>query len=106
MYSDKVKVTIFGNTYNIQGDASPEYIAKLARYVDSKMEEVGKSMVSPNLVQIAILAALNICDEYFQLRDIDSSVEDDIVQKATSLISMLEEGLMGEIVPEKRNGTD
>lgn len=103
MYSEKVKVTIFGNTYNIQGEASPEYISKLARYVDSKMEEISKSMVSPNLVQIAILAALNISDEYFQLRDIGSSVEDDIVQKATSLISMLEEGLMGEIIPEKNN---
>jgi cell division protein ZapA len=102
MYSDKVKVTIFGNTYNIQGEASPEYISKLARYVDSKMEEVSKSMASPNLVQIAILAALNICDEYFQLKDIDSTIEDDIVKRATTLISMLEEGLMGDIPIEKK----
>lgn len=103
MYSEKVKVTIFGNTYNIQGDAAPEYIARLARYVDSKMDEISHSMASPNLVQIAILAALNICDEYFQLRDIDVTAEENIVQKATSLISMLEEGLMGDIIPEKRS---
>lgn len=96
--SSTVQVTIFGNQYKIQGDASPEYIHKLAAYVDKKMEEIGSSMSSPNLLQIAILTALNIADEYHQLKKIDSSVEDDINKRTTALISMLEEGLIGEIL--------
>ncbi|MFW5807755.1 MAG: cell division protein ZapA [Spirochaetota bacterium] len=100
--SSKVQVTIFGNQYNIQGDASPEYIKKLAAYVDRKMEEIEQSMTSPNLVQIAILAALNIADEYHQLKRIDSSVEEDITKRATALISMLEEGLIGDVLEAKQ----
>jgi cell division protein ZapA len=100
--TSRVQVTIFGNQYNIQGDASSEYIQKLGAYVDKKMEEISKSMNSPNLVHIAILAALNIADEYHQLKRIDSSVEDDINKRTTALISMLEEGLIGDILNGKQ----
>ncbi len=108
--SSTVQVTIFGNQYKIQGDASPEYIKKLAVYVDKKMDEISASMSSPNLLQIAILTALNIADEYHQLKKIDSSVEDDINKRTTALISLLEEGLIGDILDaeqvhlHKKNG--
>lgn len=97
MEDRKVKVNIFGNTYNIQGDASPEYINKLAKYVDFKMNEVAGSMHSGNMVHAAILAALNIADEYFQLKELDSNVDERIVNRTNALISMLEEGLIGDV---------
>ncbi|MDA3901248.1 MAG: cell division protein ZapA [Spirochaetes bacterium] len=98
----KVNVTIFGNTFNIQGDAPPEYIDGLARYVDNKMEEVSANMKSPNLLQIAVLAALNIADEYHQLKRIDTTNSDDITKRASALISMLEEGLIGDILDKPK----
>ena len=95
--SNKVRVSIFGNTYNIQGDADPEYINTLAAYLNGKMNEVSDSMPSASVMQTAILAALNIADEYFQLRDIQSAVTSDIETKTNALISMLEEGIIGDI---------
>ncbi|HEY1406014.1 MAG TPA: cell division protein ZapA [Spirochaetota bacterium] len=95
--TNKVRVSIFGNTYTIQGDASPEYIDSLSRYINAKMDEVSGSMPSASAVQVAILAALNIADEYFQLRDIQSSVTTDIEKKTDMLISMLEDGIIGDI---------
>ncbi|MFC1668902.1 cell division protein ZapA [Spirochaetota bacterium] len=103
METNKVKVEIFGNSYNIQGDASPEYIQKLADYVDDKMEEVSKNVSQGNLAQIAILVALNIADEYHQLKKITSGIEGVIEEKAKSLISMLDEGMIGEIIPENNS---
>lgn len=97
MENRKVKVNIFGNTYNIQGEASPEYINKLAKYVDYKMNEVSQSLHSGNMVHAAILAALNIADEYFQLKELDSNVDERILKKTDALISMLEEGLIGDV---------
>ncbi len=94
---NKVKVTIYGHTYNIQGDASPEYILQLADYVNGKMEEVGSSFSSANPVQIAILAALNIADEYFQVRDMKVHLTADLESKTKALISMLDEGLIGDV---------
>jgi len=37
---NKVKVTIFGQTYTINGEAPREYILQLAEYLNGKMEEV------------------------------------------------------------------
>ena len=68
MNEQKVKVQIFGNTYNIQGEAQEEYILRLAEYVNEKMEEVSSGLATGNQLQAAILAALNIADEYFQMK--------------------------------------
>ncbi len=97
----KVKVNIFGSTYTIQGEAPPEYIVKLAKFVDRKMDEVSNTLSSANLVQISILAALNIADEYYQLKDIEDKQGNDIAKRANALISMLEEGLIGDVFPKR-----
>ncbi|MBN1500500.1 MAG: cell division protein ZapA [Spirochaetes bacterium] len=97
MPEPKVKVEIFGNIYNIQGEAPPEYINKLAQYVDNKMSEVSRSLPSENVLHTAILAALNIADEYFQLKEIDEHADSVILKRANALISMLEEGIIGDV---------
>ena len=43
---NRVRVSIYGGTYSIQGDAAPEYIERLARLVNERMEEVGRSLSS------------------------------------------------------------
>jgi len=97
MEPSKVKVTIMGQTYNIKGDASPEYIMQLVDYVNEKIKEVTGSMANASSLQIAILAALNIADEFFQLKSINSGIEGAIEEKAKELISLLDEGLIGDI---------
>ncbi len=94
---NKVKVDIFGQTYTIRGDAPPEYILTLADYVHKKMEEVHLNNSSCNPTQVAILVALNIADEYFQLKDLKSNTDNVIEEKAKTLISMLDKGLIGDI---------
>lgn len=66
--SDKkaVTVTIYGNEYTLKGEADPQYIAELAKYVDGKMTEIGKKSSAP-AAKVAILASMNIADEYHRL---------------------------------------
>jgi cell division protein ZapA len=97
MENGKVKVNIYGQTYNIRGDAPPEYILELAEYVNSKMEEVALNVTSSNSLQIAILVSLNIADEYFQLKKLNVGIEGVIEEKTREIISMLDEGLIGDI---------
>lgn len=97
MDSGKVRVSIYGQSYNIKGDASPDYIQQLAEYVNEKMEEVGRNVNSSNSLQIAILAALNIADEYFQVRTMNTGIEGAVEDKAREIISLLDEGLIGDI---------
>src|SRR6059036_2304180 len=61
---DSTSVEIFGQTYNVRGEGDPDYLTELARFVDSRMREVAAQVATVDPVKIAILAALNIADEF------------------------------------------
>ncbi len=61
-------VEIFGQTYNVRGDGDPDYLLELARFVDSRMREVAGQVATVDPMKIAILAALNIADEFSRFR--------------------------------------
>lgn len=67
--NSSVRVEIFDQAYNLRGFGSdPEYILKLAEYVDSKMRAVAEATNTVDTVRLAVLAALNIADEYHLLK--------------------------------------
>jgi cell division protein ZapA len=61
-----VTVNIYGNEYTLKGEADPQYIADLAKFVDTKMAEIGKKSSAP-AAKVAILASMNIADELHRL---------------------------------------
>ena len=61
-------VEIFGQTYNVRGDGDPDYLMELARLVDTRMREVAGQVATVDPLKIAILAALNIADEFSRYR--------------------------------------
>lgn len=61
-------VEIFGQTYNVRGDGDPAHLMELARLVDSRMREVAGQVATVDPMKIAILAALNIADEFSRYR--------------------------------------
>ncbi|KXG77657.1 Cell division protein ZapA [Fervidicola ferrireducens] len=64
----RVKVEICGENYYIKGSASEEYIKQLAKYVDQKMKLLLKLNPRLSRINLAVLTALNIADEYFKLK--------------------------------------
>ena len=69
MDKSAVKVNIYGSEYMIKGDTSPEHIQAIARFLDEKMEEINRGGAIKSALKVAILAALNITDEFFRTRD-------------------------------------
>ena len=65
---DPTTVEIYGLTYNVRGEGDPAYLKELARFVDARMREVSSQLPIVDPMKIAILAALNIADEYAQYR--------------------------------------
>lgn len=61
-------VEIFGQAYQVRGDGDPDYLMELARFVDSRMREVAGQVATVDPMKIAILAALNIADEFSRFR--------------------------------------
>jgi cell division protein ZapA len=66
---DSVRVVIFGVEYSIKGDVDIETIRQVARYVNSKMTEIHENTASRDDLKIAVLSALNIAGELFELRN-------------------------------------
>src|ERR1700678_1809895 len=62
-----VRVEIFDQGYNLRG-SDAEYILKLAEYVDAKMRAVAEATNTIDTARLAVLAALNIADEYHLLK--------------------------------------
>ena len=102
MSEDKtqMEVTIFGQTLKLRGDADPEMTVKLAEFVDQKMRDAVPSTMSlsnvlynERIARIAILAALNIAEELFQLRAEKENQKNLIEEKASAMLSMLEREL-------------
>jgi cell division protein ZapA len=92
-----VPVEIFGQTYTLRGQGDGAYLRDLAAHVDAKMREISDSTRTADTLKIAILAALNITDEYYQLRRARSDkAARDFSGKAGELVEMLDRVLREE----------
>lgn len=58
------RVKIFNQTYDICG-SDAEHVRRLADLVDSKMREAATITPTVDTAKLAILAALNIADDYY-----------------------------------------
>ena len=63
-----VTVDINGLRYPIRSHLDPAYVADLAAYVEHKMQLAARESPAGDTLKIAVLAALNIADEYFRAR--------------------------------------
>ena len=64
---NKVVARIFGEDFCIKGDLAEEDIKKIAELVDYKMTEIFEKHPTLSSQKIAVLAALNIAEEYLRL---------------------------------------
>lgn len=84
-------VEIYGQRYRIKGEADPEYIRTLSKYVNEKMREVSSHTGENNSLRVAILAAINISHELLSQKKSHKEKETTINQKAKDIIDMIEE---------------
>jgi cell division protein ZapA len=87
-----VRVEIFDQAYNLRG-SDPEYISKLAEYVDAKMRAVAEATNTIDTVRLAVLAALNIADEYHLLKRTKDTGATDYQKRAHLLADALDQVL-------------
>jgi len=89
---NSVRVEIFDQPYNLRG-TDPDYIFKLAEFVDTKMRAVAEQTSTVDSLRLAVLAALNIADEYHILKRKYDGISKEMNQRTSSLESALDEVL-------------
>ncbi len=90
---NRVRVNIYGEEYTIRSEGDEEYIRQVAGYVDRKMREIADKAPNKSHARVAILAALNITDEYFAERSKEKEGLSNLEERASSIISLLDEKL-------------
>jgi cell division protein ZapA len=90
--SSSVRVEIYDQAYNLRG-TDPEYIFKLAELVDSKIRAVAAQTATVDSQRLAVLAALNIADEYQVLKRKYDAISGELSQRTSSLTDALDEVL-------------
>jgi len=63
-----IRVVIYDQEYFMRGDLNREYIEKLAQYLDAKMRSIAERTRTVDTLRVAMLAALNVADEYHQMK--------------------------------------
>ena len=89
--SNSTSVEIYGQTYNVRGEGDPNYLAELARFVDSRMRDVAAQVATVDPAKIAILAALNIADEFSRYRKEREDAVGVWIEKTEEITSRLNE---------------
>ncbi|HZP17130.1 MAG TPA: cell division protein ZapA [Terriglobales bacterium] len=90
--NNSVRVEIFDQGYNLRG-TDPDYILKLAEYVDAKMRAVAAQTHTVDTSRLAVLAAINIADEYHMLRRKLEGGSSESGRRTRQLINALDEVL-------------
>ena len=89
-----VPVDIHGQRYPIRSGLDPEYVARLAIYVDEKMRAAAETTPNGDSLRLAVLAALNIADELFRCRDTNRARDGVLAERAGELERLLDRLLM------------
>lgn len=89
-----MKVEIYDQSYNVSAsEQNEDYLKELAAYVDEKMRAVAESARTVDSLKVAVLAALNIADEMFTLRDRQQQIEGPLRKRVEKCVAMVEKAL-------------
>lgn len=89
------EVKIYNQIYPVRSGGDPDYVRQLADYVHQKMEEVSERTPTVDTLKVAILAALNIADEYFAAKHELAAVEKVVTEKSAEMAALLDPLLEG-----------
>jgi cell division protein ZapA len=80
-----------GQQITVLSDANEETVEKVVQYVNGRIEEVVRGGNRLNTLAIAALAALNIADELFKVKEENISMRRELEGKTQRLIDLIDE---------------
>lgn len=93
-----VPVVILGQRYPVKTALEPGYVAALAAYVDEKMQAAAEVVPSGDPARLAVLAALNIADELFRIRE-EERLDSNHLAERTVAVERLLDQVLGRLSP-------
>ena len=85
----RFEVKILGQELSVVSDSGDEHVANVIRLVSDKVEEAGQVAGNKNTLNIAILAALNIADEYLRVMGAKETLYSQLEDRSEQLIHLI-----------------
>ncbi len=79
----------------VKSDEGEERVKKIAEYVNQKVKEISESTQTVSTLNAAILAALNIANDYFQILEEKKIYREDLDSKTERLIARINHRMNG-----------
>ena len=90
-----IHVEILGQQYPIKSQLDTTSVSDLASYVHQKMIAASDRSPATDSARVAVLAALNIADEYFRCRDGQTTDDGAAKQRVLELVEKLDTAIAG-----------
>jgi cell division protein ZapA len=100
---NSIRVEIYDESYHLRG-TDPAYIQRLADLVDTKMRAIAQHTSTVDSLRVAVLAALNLADDYFQLQRRQEGIEREYLGRANHLGRALDSALNDALADLRHTG--
>jgi cell division protein ZapA len=95
MAAGRVELSLLGQTLTVRTEASPEYVRRLAAYLEERVAELKSAGIKDPLASLT-LAALDITDELFRAREDRTRLDGDVDTRLSALVEILDRLAPGE----------
>ena len=85
--SDIITVEIMGTRLQLRGGEDPEGVQHIAEYVRDMVEDLQKRVPTAPSIQIALLTAINIANELYEMNNREEAALEDALIKAKRILS-------------------
>lgn len=85
------KIRILEQELSVLSDAEDEQVANVVQFVNKKIDEVLLSRDDLKTLSVAILAALNISEEFLKLEVVNKELCDQLESRAEKLIQLIKD---------------
>jgi len=83
-------ITILGQELAVLSDAGDEQVANVVRCVNERIEEIMRRSDGLRALDVAILAALNITEDFLKLKGANQDLFDQLEHRSEKLIQLIE----------------
>jgi cell division protein ZapA len=90
---NRIQVNILDETYSVRSEADPEHTLRVAGHVDSVLRSLRRSLPQLDLYRVAILGAMEITDELFQLKNSAEHERTDLAGRLQRLTAAVDQAL-------------
>jgi cell division protein ZapA (FtsZ GTPase activity inhibitor) len=85
----RVELSLLGQTLTIRTEATPEYVRRLAAYLEERVTELTSAGIKDPMAALS-LAALDITDELFRAREDRAQQDGDVNTRLGALVEILD----------------